>query len=95
MAHSCIVPGCLDAGRHMITLRCRRPDTSAVWAPTTGAYLCDKHATGGGEIELIFRPKRNRQLSVTTFAQARGETGQKTTRTTEITGGSNRGGPNR
>jgi len=79
----------------MITLRCRRPDTSAVWAPTTGAYLCDKHATGGAELELFFRPKRNRQLVVTTQAKARGETGAKTTRTVDITGGANRGEPNR
>jgi hypothetical protein len=79
----------------MITLRCRRPDTSAVWAPTTGAYLCDKHATGGAELELIFRPKRGRQLVITTQAKAGGKTSVKTTRTIEITGGANRGEPNR
>lgn len=95
MAHSCIVPECREAGRHMITLRCRRPDTSAVWAPTTGAYLCDKHATGGGELDLVFRPKRGGRLVVSTQAEAKGETGVKTTRTIEITGGPNRGEPNR
>src|SRR4249920_1554863 len=95
MAHSCIVPRCRDVGRHMITLRCRRPDTSAVWAPTTGAYLCDKHATGGAEVELVFRPKRGRELVITTQAKVRGESGVKTTRKIEITGGPNRDEPNR
>lgn len=88
--HFCMVPGCKQDGRHTITLRCRRPDTSAIWAPTTGAYLCDNHATQGLEIDIKVRPKRNKKVRVTTAAEYRDETGQEYVREVDIIQGARR-----
>ena len=86
----CIVPNCPHDGRHSITLRCRRPDTSAIWAPTSGAYLCDKHATEGIEIDMVIRPKRNRKVVITTKSESRGEESRPVTRQADIIQGPKR-----
>jgi hypothetical protein len=86
----CIVPKCREPGRHHITLRCRRPDTSAVWAPTTGAHLCDRHATEGLEVDIVVRPKKNRKVKVTTVAENRGEVSLPSVRQVDIIQGANR-----
>lgn len=88
--HYCIVPGCKREAPHAITLRLRRPDTSAAWAPNTDAYLCDEHAVGGADIELIFRPKRTRRLELSTRAEYRGRTGQPVLNSVPITQGARR-----
>jgi hypothetical protein len=54
--HYCIVPKCENPGRHAVTLRVRRPDSSAIIAPNTGAYLCDEHAESA--TKLISRSSR-------------------------------------
>lgn len=90
MKHHCIVPGCTNDAPHAIKLRCMRVDTSAVWAPTTGAYLCDKHATEGAEIELVFRPKADGVLRVSTVAEYRKKRGQPILRLAEIVQGPRR-----
>ena len=43
----CIIDGCSNEGVHNFGVRCRRPNTSAIWAPNTNAYLCDEHAEQG------------------------------------------------
>jgi hypothetical protein len=91
--HHCAVPGCphRGEGRHVLTLRLRRPDTSAVWAPTTGLYLCDSHATQGCEIEITVRPKKNRKVKVTSVAvNPKGETGPPEVAQADITQEANR-----
>lgn len=52
----CVIHGCSNEGTHTLGVRCRRRDTTAVWAPNTGAYLCDEHATQGMQITLILAP---------------------------------------
>ena len=44
----CLIPNCPECNsENPISIRCRRPDTSAIWAPNTVAYLCDVHADLG------------------------------------------------
>jgi hypothetical protein len=90
MKHHCIVPGCNEEAPHAIKLRCMRVDTSAVWAPTTGAYLCDKHATEGAEIELIFRPKADGKIKVSTFSEYRKKQSEPVLKLAEIIQGPRR-----
>jgi len=52
----CIIDGCSNEGVHVIGIRCRRPDTTAIWAPNTNAYLCDEHAEQGCKIEINITP---------------------------------------
>lgn len=85
--HTCIVPGCRNEAPHAITLRLRRPDTSAMWAPNTDAYLCDNHASEGAEIEIVYRPRRTRRLELSTRAEYRGKVGDPVTRSLPITQG--------
>ena len=48
----CIIDGCTNEGVHNFGVRCRRPNTSAIWAPNTTAYLCDEHAEQGCVIDI-------------------------------------------
>ncbi len=52
----CIVTGCRNLADHNIGIRVRRPDTSAIWAPNTDAFLCDDHATQGLRITIVLTP---------------------------------------
>jgi hypothetical protein len=52
----CIIEGCLNNANHNISIRCRRPNTSAIWSPNTNAYLCDEHAEQGCIIDVIITP---------------------------------------
>lgn len=52
----CIIDGCTKEGVHNIGIRCRRPDTTAIWAPNTCAYLCDEHAEQGCIIDILITP---------------------------------------
>ena len=52
----CIVPGCENEARNRFSIRLRRPDTTAIWAPETGVHICDEHAVKGFNIDIIFRP---------------------------------------
>jgi hypothetical protein len=74
----------------MISVRLRRPDTSAVWAPTTGAYLCDRHATAGAHIDVIVEPTYDGSIEVSTWAVEDGQEGSMTTRVVPITQGASR-----
>jgi len=88
--HFCMVPGCHEEGRHALTVRLRRPDTTAVWAPTTGAFVCDRHATEGCEIDIVWRPKRTGQVVTKTLAEYRGQQGTLHERLADITQGARR-----
>jgi len=61
---TCIVPGCpLEAGNNL-GIRLRRPDTSAIWAPNTEAYVCDQHALSGARVTIIYEPADTGQVEV-------------------------------
>jgi hypothetical protein len=62
-----------------ISIRCRRPNTRAIWAPNTVGYLCDVHADEGYTIDITFRQSAIR--TITSNVSAGGHT---VTRTTPI-----------
>jgi hypothetical protein len=71
-----MVPGCggkhgPNEGRHVLTIRMRRPDTSAVWAPTTDFHVCDTHATEGADLEIIYRPKKTSKIVMDVYSPAK------------------------
>jgi len=58
----CIIGGCTNRANNNIGIRLRRPDTSAIWAPNTNAFLCDKHADCGMRITIQMQPNNSRQI---------------------------------
>lgn len=48
----CIVNGCDEFAPNNFSVRLRRDDTSAIWAPNTEAYICDVHASSGFTIQV-------------------------------------------
>lgn len=72
--HPCIVPGCRQAGRNKLGVRCRvwhdepsshgKGKTAALWAPDADAYLCDDHALGGATITLLYEPDGSGETSI-------------------------------
>ena len=60
----CIVPGCLVEATNNLGVRLRRPDTSAIWAPNTAAYVCDRHAVAGARLTLLFEPTETGHIEV-------------------------------
>jgi hypothetical protein len=52
----CIVPGCRRSGQNTLSVRVRKPDTTAVWAFETSAHVCDLHAHSGARIGLVWEP---------------------------------------
>jgi hypothetical protein len=74
---TCLIPGCTNNAENNISIRCRRTDTSAIWAPNTEAYLCDIHADQGFNIDIALRAVVER--TVTTNVSAGGRTETRTT----------------
>ena len=52
----CIIAGCTNQADHNLSIRLRRPDTSAIWAPNTEAFLCDLHAAQGMVVTITLQP---------------------------------------
>lgn len=61
----CIIPGCANEAVHNFGVRLRRPDTTAIWAPNTEAYLCDAHASRGLRITVILEPTNTQEIETT------------------------------
>jgi hypothetical protein len=60
----CIVPGCVREGRNNLGVRLRRPDTSAIWAPNTEAYVCDVHAESGVRVTVLYEATTSDEVEV-------------------------------
>jgi formate-dependent phosphoribosylglycinamide formyltransferase (GAR transformylase) len=60
----CIVPGCSAEGVNNLGLRLRRPNTSAIWAPNTTAFVCNQHAVTGARITVVFEPTATHHVDV-------------------------------
>ena len=58
----CIFEGCQQEGVHNFSVRLRRPDTSAIWAPNTRAFLCNFHASRGVRIVVLLEPTDRPEL---------------------------------
>ena len=46
----CIIEGCPSPGTNHLGVRLRRSDGTAIWAPNTGASVCDKHGAYGMKV---------------------------------------------
>lgn len=75
----CLIPNCNNNGVHNLAVRLRRPDTSAIWAPNSEAFLCDLHADNGYTIDVTLTPIQAREIT-TNFTAG----GHVETRTTNI-----------
>ena len=75
----CVIAGCPNQANSNFGVRCRRPDTTAIWAPNTEAYLCDDHAGNGLRIFVLLSPNNSGEIQTEVASQ----TGQ-TVRTTSI-----------
>lgn len=59
---SCTIPGCRGTVTHRLAIRMRRIDTGADWAPDTNAYFCERHATHGADVTLLYVPMKHEQV---------------------------------
>ena len=73
----CIIPNCQNNGQNNITVRLRRENTSAIWAPNSEGYLCDTHADEGYIIDVTLTPIAAR--TITTNVNAGGTVASRTT----------------
>ena len=62
----CIVPGCSLDAQNSLSIRLRRPDTSAIWAPNLDAHVCDIHATSGALIHVLYEATESGQIETVT-----------------------------
>lgn len=73
--HPCAVPGCDEAGRNGIGVRCRiahsdtppipeKRRTDALFSVEADAYLCDRHALAGVAMTLTVAPNRTEEASL-------------------------------
>ena len=60
----CVVPGCAEEALNNLGVRLRRPNTSAIWAPNTEAYVCDRHAESGARLTLYYEATDSDQIDV-------------------------------
>jgi hypothetical protein len=60
----CVVPGCARDGRNNLSVRLRRPDTSAIWAPNTEGFVCDVHAESGARVVLYYETTSADEIEV-------------------------------
>ena len=51
-----MVSGCEEPPTHVLSLRMRRQDTGADWAPNLPAFFCPRHANGGSDIWIRYTP---------------------------------------
>ena len=60
----CAIPGCRKEPTHLLSLRMRRKDTGADWAPNTAAYFCTPHAVSGAGITVLYTPDNTGTVKV-------------------------------
>lgn len=58
----CAIAGCENAAENNFSVRLRRPDTSAIWAPNTEAFLCDEHAGQGLIVTVLLEPTTSGEI---------------------------------
>ena len=69
----CLIPGCPNNAENNIGIRLRRPDTSAIWAPNSEAFLCDDHAQVGYVVNITLSPLPTREITTNVSAGGRVE----------------------
>lgn len=66
---SCIIPGCTNLAPNNFGVRLRRPDTTAIWAPNTEAYICDAHAKQGLIVTVTLEPTNTGEIETNVIGQ--------------------------
>jgi hypothetical protein len=64
----CSIPGCRKGPTHVLSLRMRRRDSGADWAPNTEAYFCTDHATDGATLTILYEPNMSGHVRVDVVA---------------------------
>ena len=64
----CLIPNCNNDANNNLGIRCRRPDTNAIWAPNCDAFLCDDHADQGYTISITLTPVVARTITTSVTA---------------------------
>lgn len=67
----CIVPGCRREPTHLLSMRMRRKDTGADWAPNTAAYFCTPHANDGAHVDVQYTPNKTGNVEIAVSAVKR------------------------
>ncbi len=65
---ACIIAGCRNPATNNFSVRLRREDTSAIWAPNTEAFICDEHAACGFNVEVQLSLRQDHQLETAVSA---------------------------
>lgn len=73
----CLIPNCQNDAQNNISIRLRRPDTTAIWAPNTEAFLCDTHASQGYIVNVQLIPAET--ITITTNVSASRQVASRTT----------------
>ena len=76
----CIIEGCENEGVNNFGVRLRRPNTSAIWAPNTEAYICDFHASRGLRVIVFLESTEHSELE--TIVRSVSQPASRTTRIT-------------
>ena len=76
----CIIEPCEWEGVNNFGVRLRRPNATAIWAPNTGALICNYHASRGLRITVLLEPTDDSKLETSVRS-----VGQPASRTSRIT----------
>jgi hypothetical protein len=63
----CAVPGCGRKLTHQFSVRMRRKDTGADWAPNLPAYFCSFHAGSGCRLRILYEPMNTELVDAELF----------------------------
>ena len=80
----CLLPGCVNDPTHLLSLRMRRQDSGADWAPNTPAYFCTEHATKGAHIVVLYSPDTTGVVEIDVSAAYSARTVSRTTPITRV-----------
>lgn len=69
----CLIPMCERKVTHQFSVRMRRKDTGADWAPNVPAYFCDFHANSGADITMLYETNTTGVVEIEAYAVQRGQ----------------------
>lgn len=64
----CSIPGCRAPVTHCFSIRMRREDSGADWAPNHPAYFCTPHACDGAKVTVLYEPNQSGAVDVSLVA---------------------------
>jgi len=61
----CVITGCQNPAPNSLGVRLRVPGGKAIWAPETGAHICDVHAVCGMKVSIVLELTDNAEIETT------------------------------